>query len=563
LSLARATGAFALLSAATVVLLSRDLRPPPLYRTLDAADGVRVVAGEPVSLECDVPRPPSGFVLPVWFSRPGIALRVRLLDGSGAERASVSLDEAALGGSDVAVAAFSPGADGPRRIRLEFSSDAAAPRHAPELDWSEWRPAGAAVVRRGDREVRNGGPVLLLEYPWPSRNALWLWLLVIPAALVALRDERRFPVLLVVVSLVAMTTSVLLWQRDYVRWFSHWDADEFGAYATALARWLTTPATRAAEVEWMRRYIHAQNPLGPALMAVPIALGLPAHVAYLGFSAWCSFASLLVLFALLRRRLGISYPVSAGVALLCASHLVFLRSFARPVTDALGHLLTAGSLALLVSRAVAPAPRQRGALAALNLLHPLARPQGVACIPFVTLAVVLLDRRRPGARSGALGAVVELLVVPLAILGALYWWFGWWQNAAALVVATKGFATWFSGPDFAWSLVATAQLLPLLWVARWRSALDVPAALLLGWIAYYLAVLVAVRAPFWARHFLPLLPALLTLGALGVDAMGRRARTLAVAGLLVLAAANVAAVVHFICDRSNLSLRLLPAFSLG
>jgi len=295
-------------------------------------------------------------------------------------------------------------------------------------------------------------------------------------------------------------------------------------------------------------------------MAVPIALGLPVELVYLAFSTWCSFASLGLLFVVLRRGFRLAYRVSVLVVLLCASHLLFLRAFARPVTDALGQVLTIGSLALLVWRAREPSALQRGGLALLNVLHPLARPQGIAFVPFVTLAALVIDRRR---RTSAVRTVIELLVVPAAILATLVLLFGWWHNAAALVEERALFADWFTPRDFGWSLLVTVQVLPLLWVAGWRHGVDRASIALLVWIIYYLGVLVAARAPFWARHFLPLLPALLVLTALAIDRTRGHLRTVGLVAVVLLAAANVGVVAHFIFDRSNLSLRLLPSFSLG
>jgi len=70
-------------------------------------------------------------------------------------------------------------------------------------------------------------------------------------------------------------------------------------------------------------------------------------------------------------------------------------------------------------------------------------------------------------------------------------------------------------------------------------------------------MLVVVRAPFWARHFLPIVPAAVALAAMGVDAARGRVRTGALALAAALGAANVAALVRFILDPENLSLRFL------
>jgi len=79
LSAAKATCSFVLLSGAALFLLSAALP------TLAAAGTVAVFDGQPLSLECDLPRAPSGFLLPVSFPRAGSSVRVRLLDDAGAE----------------------------------------------------------------------------------------------------------------------------------------------------------------------------------------------------------------------------------------------------------------------------------------------------------------------------------------------------------------------------------------------------------------------------------------------------------------------------------------------
>jgi len=119
------------------------------------------------------------------------------------------------------------------------------------------------------------------------------------------------------------------------------------------------------------------------------------------------------------------------------------------------------------------------------------------------------------------------------------------------------YAAWSTAGNLVPALLLTLQLLPLCWAAGAR-ALRGPAALLLAaWAAYYVAMLVVVRAPFWARHFLPIVPSAVILTAMSLDAARGRVRTFGLALATALSAANVAALVRFILDPANLSLRLL------
>jgi hypothetical protein len=379
------------------------------------------------------------------------------------------------------------------------------------------------------------------------------------------RGRRGSAALLVTLGLLGVVTSVLLWQRDYSIHFGHWDADEFGTYATTMARYLTTPASRAAGREWIARYIHAHNPLGPALIAIPVALGMPTHLAYLGMSAACSFLALLLVHAMLRRVLGVSRAVGLAIIVLYGCQLIFLRSFARPVTDALGHLLSVATLVLLLERVAAPSAGQVLGLGMMNVLHPLARPQGIAYLPFVAIAVMAIDaiRDRRNRFRAAARALLAIGAAPLGTLLALFVLFGWFANVRTLLLAAERFRPWFTLRDFAWSFAGVVQLLPLVWLAAGARWWDRRALLLASWAVYCTAVLIAVRAPFWMRHFLPILPALMGLGALALERLEGRLRAMAFTLVAVLCAVNVALVIQLITDRTNLSLRLLSTITLG
>jgi len=105
--------------------------------------------------------------------------------------------------------------------------------------------------------------------------------------------------------------------------------------------------------------------------------------------------------------------------------------------------------------------------------------------------------------------------------------------------ATPGF--------FAESLIGVVQLLPILWWGA-RSRLREPeVALLVSWLVFNLLLLIIVQAPFWMRHFVPIVPSALLLAALGLDQLRGRARSAGIALLLVSALANVSislAIIH-------------------
>jgi hypothetical protein len=168
----------------------------------------------------------------------------------------------------------------------------------------------------------------------------------------------------------------------------------------------------------------------------------------------------------------------------------------------------------------------------------LARPQGFAYWPFVALAVLACDWWRAGRRPdwrAAIAAQLRIFLPPLLLLAALYLTFDWFHNVELMLAQAKRFRINSTPRMFAEALIGIAQLLPLLWLAA-RARLRSPAILLwLAWLGFNLALIVAVRAPFWMRHFLPILPVLFVLTAAGLERLrgGRRNAALALLALLV------------------------------
>jgi hypothetical protein len=325
------------------------------------------------------------------------------------------------------------------------------------------------------------------------------------------------------------------------------DADGYGRTGEVLAQYFVDPASRDSAREWFRQYAHSTTALAPLLMSLPIALGAPMDLVYLELSALSGFASLLIFAHILLVRMGFSYRTTLVFSLGFASHLLMLRSFARPVTDMFGLLLVIATVDLLLKRIERWRPVDDFALAALALCHPLARPQGWSYWICMALAVLACDFWRRGRAPGtgeAVSALARVFALPLGVLAVLHGFFGWLHNLQIMLDKAAHFRAdntlWF----FYHSLVGTCQLLPLFWLRAGHRLLEPRLLLCLGWPLLYFAILAVVRAPFWMRHFLPILPAVLVLAAAGFERCRGRWRGAALGLLALTAAFNVLATVY-------------------
>jgi hypothetical protein len=357
-----AAGLFLLASAALLCWLRSDLRPAPLYRTQAPHEQVPLVPvtrGNPVELRVELPRPAQSLLIPVGRRESQLPMRISVRsDASGDELLQRSVSESGMSRLDLPASA-----EPVRALRIRFSSTAKNARRAPRLVWAEGAPGFGAEVNVGGVAVDrlevlpNTGPMMLVQYAWPTRSLLWLWpLLLLPFAW-AWREPRRAVWFFALLALLAALTSVLLWQRDYSRRAVHIDADLYASNAISMARYIAEPAQRAEIREWYRNYPHASTSLAPALLVLPTVLGVPVIVSYLELSALAGFFSLLVLYRILRAELLFEDRVALLATTVFGCHLLMLRSFARPVTDVFGLLLVLLTLALLPSVGAAPGLR--------------------------------------------------------------------------------------------------------------------------------------------------------------------------------------------------------------
>jgi hypothetical protein len=554
-------GLFLLASVSLLTWLRWDLRPAPLYRTQlhhERAPVVLVSRGSPVELKMELPRPAESLLIPVWLGEGRLPLRISVLSGaSGEELVRRRVSDSGSTRLDLPASAASV-----RALRIRFSSAARRAERAPRLVWAESAPGFGAEVSVGgiavDRveALPNTGPLMLVQYRWPTRSLLWLWPLLIAPFAWAWREPRGAMSFFALLALMAAVTSVLLWQRDYSRRAAHIDADQYAKNANTMARYIGEPEERAEIREWYRGYPHATTSLAPALLVLPTLLGAPVIVSYLELSALAGFLSLLVLYRILRVELKFEERIALLATTVFGCHLLMLRSFARPVTDVFGLLLVLLTLWLLVRRLRGSDRVEEIALSVLLFCHPLARPQGFGYWPFVALAVLACDWWRAGRRPewrAVATAQLRIFLPPLLLLAGLYLYFDWFHNVELMVAKAKRFRIGSTPRMFAESLIGIVQLLPLLWLAA-RARLRSPALVLwLTWFGFNVAMIVAVRAPFWMRHFLPVLPVLFVLTAAGLERVrgGRRNAALALLALLVVY--NVSMTVYQIHQSGPLS----------
>jgi len=542
-----------LLGLLVLAWIHADRLPAPLYDTQythEKAPAVFVTTLYPMELAFTLPRAAKRLRVPVWTEPSRDPIELVLRDGQANE-----LDRATATHSEQVVLSLGPDAARVRDIVLSISSPANERDRAPRVLWADGPPRFDAEVRYGGRDlgsfgaVPHTGPLLWVEYPWPTRWLLLVWILPVLLAIGTWRDTRRLPWLWAALALAACVTSALLWQQDYTRQIEYLDADRYAESARQIARYASEPESREVVRAWYQRYPHASTPLVQALVAVPVLLGVPAALAYLAVSALAGFAALLVFTRMLAVELACRPRVVllTGIAFTC--HVAMLRAFARPVSDGVGLLLVVLTLWLLVRRFGAVGPRDGPWLSLVLLMQALARPQGLAYWFFVAVVVLLADSRRGDGPVGwgrAIGSAFKLFAPPLALLAALYVSFGWLHNVELMFEKAARFRINAVLPIYLHSLTGLLQIQPLLWIRAGLRLREPTVALSLAWIGFCLLLLIVVQAPFWLRHFLPILPAAFILSGLALDrAHGRRRSILAclLAGMSLL---NVAATVHLI-----------------
>ena len=419
-----------------------------------------------------------------------------------------------------------------------------------------------------DGEPTDYYPLLGLEYEWPTRRLLWLWipvLLFCGVMMVRLRRadsvavSKTVMVVLVVVSLMAAVGSCLSWQQAVSTETSHMDPDGFGRYGSQMAEWVTTnDAGRREELRsTMDVWRYSWLPLTPLCVAVLLLCGVPFHPAFVVISAIASFATVLLFFRLLRKNIGLGVLASLAGSLLFLCHHFFLKSFAKPSTDPVGLLLVMAALCLVADRLVecnfdevASKLKRTVGLAAVVFLLVIARPPGFLMAAFFVASALLADAwsRRKFQFGCAIPEGARLGLIPALLVGGLFVGFDWWDNFQAALHSSTSFHHVSTARRFGMMAVSMLQLLPLLWIGLRRSDWRRPEIwLLILWALFYLAMIIGVKAGFVTRMFLPMLPVPLALTATGLDRLccrGGWRKCLAVTAAVITILVNVGVEVY-------------------
>jgi hypothetical protein len=432
---------------------------------------------------------------------------------------------------------------------------------------SSGSPPRLSMTVYADGQPTEFFPLLGLEYEWPTRRLLWLWIptLLLSGAVVLgqslgwkFASSRMVGITLVIVSLMAAIASCLSWQQAVSTETTHLDPDGFGRYGRQMVEWLTTDDDdrKAEVVESMDVWRYSWLPMTPTLVGLLVLCGVAFHPAYVLVSALASFGTVLLFHRMLRKNFGLGELSAFAGTVLLISHHFFLKSFAKPSTDPVGLLLVMSGLCLVADRLCrrksesGAGPGRTVALAGVIFLLIVARPPGFLMAGFFIGAAVLADAwSRQKFRMGvALSEGVRLGIGPAVLFAALFFGFDWWDNFQTAMSSSTGFHHVSTARRFSMMMLSMLQLLPLFWLGMRRQDWRRPEIWLLGlWALFYLAMIIGVRAGFVTRMFLPMLPVPIALAAIGLDRLccrggWRRAFGVALALLTVLM--NIAVVVY-------------------
>ena len=535
------TGGFFLMAALVLAVLWVDRRPPPIYKdqfTHPEARAVPIMRGRPLDLWLQVSERPKALRVPLWIDSGRQPVRVEI---SVDDPASAPAHTTIIRETELAELSVPSGGRANAPLRVRMSTEGSTAETFPRILWAQDPPLVSMQTRYGGIPIEqieilpSTGPLVMAEYPWPSQMFLAIWLVVGVISVVAWRKGGAWlPALLIGVALAATVSSALLWQRDYTRRAPHLDADHYSQSAEQMVKFIQEPAQRSSVASWFGSYPHATTQLAPALFLPGLLVGLPTTYAYMLLSALACWLALLAFQRAAVEGLGLAAPLSWGLAVAFACHPVVLRTFARPITDGLGLLLVVWTLWLLLRRFQRPGPWDELLLALLVLAHPLARPQGFAYWPFIAVSLLIADRVRLGEWlpiGRIFASVIPVFLAPALILLGLYWQFDWWHNLDLMLAKARRFRLDSTPRDFVDSGIGVLLFLPLLWLvprshSSRRSGGDPRVVFIWAWVIYVLATLILVRAPFWLRHFLPVVPAVYWLVGMRLDQLKGGSRRL-------------------------------------
>ena len=425
------------------------------------------------------------------------------------------------------------------------------PQADPALRTSENNPQIPVLTKIGETEL-DRPPIFLLTYQWPTRYLLWLWPGVfILAGLAWIRRQQWWTVaFLMALGLVATITSLLFWQQTYGVLSAHQDPDRYGLVGNMFHQYVFGKENRTYLEMYIRGYPHAFVATVPFVLSILITVGLPLTIAYPFLVSVSSFAVILVLWRTAQKIFGLENQLLIACSLLAATYLPILMAFARPSTDMPGLFCVSAMLAILLWRLKESTSRQIWMAALLGIALVMVRPPGPFFLLFFGIGFVVADIIRDREMN-----LLNVLRTGLLVAGpgtviffSLYFLFDWQHNMNLSMKKSKEFVP-YHAPDYLLQRIPKlVGVLPLAWIfARWRNSLERRAVmLLLIWAVFYFGILIAFKAPFLTRLFLPTVPVLLLLTSLGIREIGNQHPKLVYGTIIVIAAVNIGIVGHLI-----------------
>lgn len=538
----KALAVFALVFAIILVFSAGEIPPAPIYeRPTESTEDplIPIETRQPLVMEFIAPGPDIKAIhVQYLFTDPEGDFELTIDNVTRKKR----LATAALGFGTQEFVRFEPGNAAGDRIQLTFMIYESKKRRIPEIQQGVKRakdpPSYPIVIAQGGRTLTDAEigesrtfPLINIRYEfslswvcliWPAIMLGFVGLVVFPFSTRQVRGS------LIVLAFVVSVTSMMLWFLTYEFRSIFDDPDDYQLYGEQLHAWLVaeTPEARAEAAAWIRDYPHAHAPLTSSVIALLKLLHFPPTCAYIFWCALCSFGSCLLLHWFLVCRMGLSVRGAMLIAALFATHVLFLKSFARPGTDAVGIFLTFAFVCASYERFRRPFTwKMEIGMAVLFLALALCRPAGVGYAAFFMTVFWLIDicMGKPSLET-IIGRPIIYALPAISTVGLLFLAFNWSHTLELNFEKQSIFAHDCSWEKFWPSAIGIGYIfVPFLFAVR-KSDLARPTFLIGScWIVFYLGLLIWVQAPLISRLILPVLPALFLLLAPAMDRFFQRA----------------------------------------
>jgi len=384
------------------------------------------------------------------------------------------------------------------------------------------------------------GPRPLFPLRFVLIGALLSWLCLARAP-----RAGYWPVLLVVTSLAALL-SEYVWERALWGFWGEYWPDGYISMAHQIFRSISGEATLREALDFVSRERNGCNVLTSLLIALLHGLGFRYISAYATLSLGFSAGTLAILAIALRKWWHLTHTQSGLLILVAGLHMVVVRGFFRPQTDAGGMFFAALFVAAFTS-SVRSHRRIPGSLWVAVLAVSLGILTRVALVPLLLVPVVFASWpwRRAGIETSDRGLLVKALSVTLgagALVTATFTGLRLWESVAfaGAFAARAEFRSLFSLEAFASSAALAGQIALPLGLVRPRKVLSderlvIPLISMLGLQGL---LLVGQVAP-WVRYWAPVAPLASALGCALLFDEGPLSRRWQLVGLGAVVAGNL------------------------